>query len=134
MSGRMKSNTQSVWLAASPARVFAYVSNPDVLPEWAPGFAPIVRRENDDHLMIQRGDASVHLQLLSDATTGVVDFRTSETGSDWRTVHSRIIPNGSGTEYMFALFQFPGMPDIAFDHMVLGMREELDSLASKVGE
>lgn len=123
----MNVRTQSVTINAAPETVFQYVSRPDTLPEWAPAFAPSIRQEGERWL-ISRGSEQTEIRLLTDATFGIVDIHVTDAKGRTFVSRSRVVANESGSEFIFTLFQAPGMPDEVFQGQVEGMVHEFATL------
>ena len=126
-----KSNTQAVSISASPSQVFDFIANPETLPLWAVGFCRGIRREGADWIVTTpRGD--IRMRYDADRARGTVDFHFSPAPGVELSAFSRIVPNGSGAEYVFTQFQGPGMPDAVFDAQVSALGEELRLLTSVI--
>lgn len=86
-------------IQCSPDKVVAYVSKLENLPKWAAGVGEL-------------GDVEVKFAAAN--PFGVVDHDV-RVGSD--TFHNpmRVIPNGDGSEIVFALYRLPSMSDADFE-------------------
>jgi hypothetical protein len=80
-----RSATQATSVAAAPAAVFALVSDPRRLPEWAPGFLAL----------------GVPFTVRDSAGAGTIDIVVSEHPP--AGVFARVLPNGEGSELVFTL-------------------------------
>lgn len=123
----MRSNTQSVTIAAEPERVREFVADGANLPRWAIGFAKAVRPDGEGWLVSTAG-GEVPTVIVSDERTGAVDFRMQPAPGQAATAYARVIPNGDGAEFMFTQFQQQGIPDEVFDQLVAAAGHELVAL------
>ena len=110
MNGMMRSRSISVSIAVPPADVYAFASDPANLPRWASGFCRSVAFVNGQWVVESPvGRATVRFAAAN--TFGVLDhFVLLPSGIE---IFSplRVIPNGSGSEVVFTLFQAPGMSE-----------------------
>jgi hypothetical protein len=127
-----RSSTQSVAVATRPDDLFAYVADPENLPEWAIGFAKEIRSENGRSLVITPKGEQVAMSQTVNAelrtVDGVLEFAPSVEG---RT-YTRVVPNGDGAEYIFTMLQPAGRPDEVFDGQVAELGRELTVLKARV--
>lgn len=120
----MRSDTQSVEIPADPRHVFAFLAAPENLPRWAVGFCRSIRKDGE-RWMVETAQGDVEIRYVTDRGSGVIDFRIVPAPGVEITAHSRVIPNGEGTEYVFTQFQAPGMADHVFEANVAALKEEL---------
>src|SRR5262245_57417277 len=114
----MRTNTQSVGIDANPAHVFELVSDLARLPRWAIGFAKDIRRENGDWTVTTASAAEVSIRVEADASLGVVDYFMSPAPGEELPARTRVLENGDGAEYVFTMFQPPGMSEEMFDAQI----------------
>ena len=120
----MRADTQTITIQADPSQVFKYIAQPERLPEWAPDFAPLVRRDGE-HWLIVRKTREVPLKVVTNAELGVIDLHVEMVPGLLSVAHSRVVPNGTGSEYIFTQYQAPSQSDEAFGQQLAGMRHEL---------
>jgi hypothetical protein len=122
----MKARTRSVTIATEPRIVFAYVSQPENLPAWAPGFAESVRAE-DDYWIATTARGETRFALSVDETHGVVDFLGLIAADAYvLRAPTRVVPRGPDrSEYLFTLFQMPYESDEAFEARLAIVCDEL---------
>ena len=99
--------TISVSIDRDPGAVYAYISDPRHLPEWAPGFAKSVH-ETDDGWSVETADGAVGIAFAAENTFGVVDHRVTDDRGFDDLNPMRVIANGDGSEVLFTLFQPSG--------------------------
>jgi hypothetical protein len=124
----MRSDTQSVTIAAAREQVLAFVADGANLPRWAIGFAKSVRPARSGWIVSTAQQAEVPTTIAADEGTGTVDFRMEQAPGMVATAYARVVPNGEGAEFVFTQFQQPGVPDEVFDQFVAAAGHELVSL------
>lgn len=113
MSQVMKSRTVSVSIASAPPIVYDFASNPPNLPQWAPAFCKSVEYA-DGTWIVHSPDGPVIIEFIEKNRLGVLDHTvTLESGLK---VYNpmRVVPNGSGSEVLFTLFQPSNVDDEKF--------------------
>lgn len=123
----MRSNTEQVVISSPAREVFAYVADPENLPEWATGFAQAVGREGD-RWVVTTPAGDVGLRVEADPDLGVVDYVMELAPGAEVTAPTRILPHGDNTVYVFTQLQAPEMPDEVFDRQIEELRRELPQL------
>jgi hypothetical protein len=113
-------------VAVDPGKVYAYASNPENLPTWAPGFVHSIQKRAD-HWIAQTSLGEAKFRFAASNEFGVVDHDV-ELGSG--TFHNpmRVIPNGKGSEVLFTLVQLPGISDEQFKVDMDTVRADLNKL------
>lgn len=107
-----RAQTVSVSIGVDPDSTYDFASDPQNLPQWAPGFVQSVERRGD-HWMAKTtlGDAS--FRFAPPNTLGVVDHDVELPGGRFHNP-MRVIPNGTGSEVLFTLLQLHGVTDEQF--------------------
>jgi hypothetical protein len=123
----MRTDTQTVTIAAAPDAVLAFVADGANLPRWAIGFAKAVRRDEAGWI-VTTGQGEVPTSIVVEGATGTVDFHMRPAPGVEATAFARAVPNGEGTEFVFTQFQQPGTPDEVFDQLVAAVGHELVAL------
>lgn len=104
MLTNMRAEMRSLSIAAPPEVVLDLVADPLNLPRWAPDAASAVRPDGDAWL-VDNGAGESRIAVRVSREHGTVDLLMAE--DPRRGVFTRVLPNGSGSEYQFTLF-FPG--------------------------
>ncbi|HTL48982.1 MAG TPA: SRPBCC family protein [Verrucomicrobiae bacterium] len=107
-AGPVPAQTLSVAIRCNAARVYDFVSNPENLPQWAPAFCLSVKRL-DGHWLIETPQGPLKLQFAPKNDLGVLDHYITPPSGAEIFVPMRVVPNESGSEMLFTLFQRPGM-------------------------
>jgi hypothetical protein len=120
----MRADTQAITLPANTEDAFAFLAEPENLPRWAVGFARGIRREGEEWL-VQTVQGEIPVRIAADPARGTIDFHMTVAPGVEAIAYSRIIPNGSGAEYVFTQFQLAGMTDEVFAAQRAALAQEL---------
>lgn len=114
MTSLSRSRTLTVSIDCPPERVHAFASNPENFPKWASSFVKSVKRVGTEWVA-ETTEGPVGIRFVPENEFGVLDHvATPAPGVEIR-VPMRVVPNGSGSEVVFTLYQQPGMSDERFD-------------------
>lgn len=108
----MKSRTLSVYIDASPERVYAFASNPENLPRWVPFFKSVEQDGGD--WVAESPLGRVGIEFVHDNDLGVLDHTITLPSGVRLTNRMRVIANGDGSEILFTLMQRDDMTDQQF--------------------
>ncbi|SED44016.1 Polyketide cyclase / dehydrase and lipid transport [Amycolatopsis tolypomycina] len=125
-----RAQTRTISVAAPPARVVEYLSDPRHIPEWAPGFATAVDHDHDDIWRVHTENGPQRVAVRVAAEHGVVDVVSADSPN--LGLFTRVVPNLTGAELIFSLF-FPADTDpaaVAAQMAVVG--EELRAVRDRV--
>lgn len=93
---------QGIQLDVPMARAFAYLADPQRLPEWTHAFAAVHGERATMHT--PRGEVEVQLRVAADAQTGMVDWIMTFPGGSTVTAYSRLVAlDDSHCAYSFVL-------------------------------
>ena len=123
----MRSDTQSVSIAASPKEVLAFVGDGENLPRWAIGFAKSVR-PSESGWLVTTAQGEVPTSIAVDESAGTVDFHMQPAPGANITAYGRVVPAGEGAVFSFTQSQQPGVPDEVFEQLVAAVSHELVAL------
>jgi hypothetical protein len=121
----MKSDTKTITIERDEQTVFEFVANPENLPSWAKGFARDIRRAGEAWIIETPHGEELNLRYVTDAEFGIVDYHISPAPGVEFVVPSRVVPNGTGAEYIFTQFQLANMSDAVFEGQVRTLTQEL---------
>ncbi len=98
----------SISINRTPDKVYAYVANPENLPQWASGLSGSMRRIGESWVA-ESPMGQVKVRFAPQNTFGVLDHDVTLPNGE--TVHNpmRIVRNDTDSEVVFTLFQRPGM-------------------------
>jgi hypothetical protein len=124
----MRSETVTTVLAVPQEAVFEYLADVEHLPEWATEFARELRREGDDHKVVN-GLGEFYFAIEADRATGVIDMFAGATKDAMAVFPTRAValPDGR-TAYTFTMFQGPGMPDELFEAQHASLQREFANI------
>jgi len=123
----MKAKTISVFIAVPPAEVYTFASNPANLPAWVPSFCKSVEFANGQWV-IQSPEGPAVFAFVESNAYGVLDHTITFAPGLKLTNPMRVVPNGSGSELLFTLFQHEGMSDQQFTEDESNVQSDLDTL------
>jgi hypothetical protein len=129
MSDPARTATQSVEADVGPDQVFALLSDPTRLPDWAPGFAERVDRSPDGSWQVTRDTEQFALRVLARSDTRTVDFlRTLAPGRE-AGAYVRVVPRpGRGAVITMTVPVPPGRERAEVAGDVLGELQALVDL------
>lgn len=110
MAPVLRSRTLSVSIDRPPGHVYGFVSNPENLPRWATGLCRSVRR-SEGQWVVETPDGPMRIRFVGRNELGVLDHYVSPAAGAEMLVPMRVVPNASGSEILFTVFQMPGMSD-----------------------
>jgi hypothetical protein len=122
-----RSKTLSVSIASDPDKVYEFVSNPKNLPKWATTFCRSVRR-SEGEWVIDTPQGPMTIRIVGHNDFGVLDHYVSLTPGTEVMVPMRVVPNGSGSDVIFTLFQSPGMSDEKYAEDIRLVERDLGTL------
>mgnify|MGYP001571366076 CR=1 FL=1 len=123
----MRAHTNTIAIHATPEDAVAFLKDPENLPRWAVGFAKSVRNDGGKWTVVT-GGGEFGVRIAAEPALGVVDFYMSPVPGIEGLAASRVIPSGSGIEYVFTQFQAPDMPDEIFEKNIKAVGHELTVL------
>jgi len=123
----MKTQTISVFISATPARIYEFASNPSNLPLWVPSFCRSVELL-DGEWIVQSPAGRVVFSFVLPNDLGVLDHTVTFPSGVMLTNPMRVIPNGEGGEILFTLFQHEGMSDQQFQEDATLVLSDLQTL------
>ena len=127
----MRSATVTTVLAAPKEEVFAYLADVGNLPEWATEFARELRRDGDDHKVVN-GLGEFFFSIRADPASGVIDMYAGPTKDEMAVFPTRAVelPDGR-TAYSFTMFQAPEMPDELFESQYESLQREFAKIEAR---
>ena len=109
----MKSKTLTIFINCNPKKVYEFVSNLENLPKWAKTFCQSVEQSKGEW-MIETPQGTVKIKIAPKNEFGILDHTVIPAPGVEVFVPMRVVPNGSGSEVIFTLFQQPDMSDENF--------------------
>jgi carbon monoxide dehydrogenase subunit G len=105
--------TISISIDASPSHVYAFVSDPRNLAQWASGLGTLPTPLPDGDWRVETPAGPMRVAFAQRNNFGVVDHfvRPFDGEGPVVDVPMRVLPNADGSEVLLTLFQQPGMTD-----------------------
>jgi uncharacterized protein YndB with AHSA1/START domain len=133
MASVLRSKTLSVSIECPPGRVYDFVSNPENLPKWATAFCRSVRKSEREWI-VETSDGPMRMKFARQNDFGVLDhYVTVKPGVEILNP-MRVVPNGSGSEIMFTLFQLPDISNEKFAEDAALVERDLRALKKLLEE
>lgn len=107
------SRTLSITINRSVQDVYDFAATPENLPKWASGLGKSFKQEAGVWVA-ETGEGLVAVRFAARNAYGVLDHWVSPAPEVEIYIPMRVVPNGSGCELLFTLFQLPGMSDSQF--------------------
>jgi len=128
----VESRSLSVSINRNPDDVYAFVSNPENLPQWAPAFCKSVRRAGAEWI-IETPDGPVKIRFATLNEFRVADHYVSPAPGVEFYVPLRVLANGpDGSEVVLTLFRQPEMSEEVFRRDLEMVNRDLASLKSSL--
>ena len=118
----------TTFINRTPADVYAFASNPQNLPLWAAGLTRSEVTKQGNTWVAEAPFGKVKIKFAPTNNLGVLDHDVQlESGI---VVHNpmRVVPNGTGSEFTFTLFQQPGMSQQQFEEDARAVVADLHTL------
>lgn len=117
----------SIAIERSVQDVYAFVSNPENLPQWAAGLSSDIRKIDN----VWKADSpmgEVTVKFTPSNTLGVLDHDVTLPSGE--RVHNplRVLPNNNGSEVVFTLFRLPSMSEQDFTRDAAMVSKDLRTL------
>ncbi len=128
MADTFPAQTLSISIGCSPAKVYAFASNPENLPQWAAGLCKSVKKSGADWV-VETPAGAMTLRFAEKNAFGILDHRVLARGREVY-VPMRVFANGSGSEVIFTLFRLAGMSDAQYAKDAEMVKRDLTTLKS----
>ena len=117
----------STHIARPAAEVYAFVTDPARLPEWAAGLGGSVE-ERDGRWFAESPMGEVEVRFAPENPFGVADHDVTLPDGQTFSNPMRVLPDGDGCEVVFTLRRQPEMTDDAFEADTTAIRTDLATL------
>ena len=119
--------TATVYIAASPERVFEYVRVPENQPSWAVNFVRSTRPTTGGRYVMETPAGAMVYRVEADPQRRTIDFIIDTPAGD-SVLPTRVVALGSGAIFTFTITRTPDMNDQAWEGGMRGLDEELEHL------
>ena len=109
----MKSQTLTISINCDHKKVYEFVSNMENMPRWAKTFCRSIKK-SDGEWVIETSQGPMGIRIAPKNDFGILDHTVIPAPGVEVFVPMRVVPNGSGSEVIFTLFQQAGMSDENF--------------------
>ena len=131
MSEAERTASQSIESGADVAGVLRVLSNPLLIPLWAPPFADAVQSDGDRGWQVIKGENTFPLRLVIHPDAGTVDYLRRIASGQEGGAYLRVVPRPGGGSVI--TMTAPIAPGVLHDDAVAGLRTELEALDGLVG-
>lgn len=118
----------SISINRSADDVYAYMSNPENLPQWAAGLCTSVQKTGTENVwQINNGEARV--RFVEKNKFRIVDhYVRAKPGEKEVYIPIRVIEHDDACEVVFTLFRLPGMTDEEFKRDMGNVQKDLETI------
>ena len=121
------SYTATVFIEATPDRVFEYVRVPENQVAWAVNFALSTRPLSEGRYVMRTPFGEMVYRVEVEPRCRTVDFIFEAPGGE-SVLPTRVVPHGPGAVFTFTIHRVPGMSDADWEGGRRGLDEELAEL------
>ncbi|WP_261129867.1 hypothetical protein [Bacillus sp. Marseille-Q3570] len=121
----LNSKTLSISIDCSVNKAYDFISNPENLPQWS--FFKSVKKVNDQWIA-ETGDGPVNIRFVDQNEFGIVDHFVTPSPDESIMMPMRVIPNSTGCEVIFTVFQQPMMSEGQFNEDLDQVQQDLETL------
>ncbi len=123
----VRSITKTISIDRDPAAVFRFLADAANWPNWAIVNVLAVSPREDGWWDMQTPAGPAQLRIRANEAAGILDHDFVAPEARW-TVPARVVPNGSGAEFLITFFQPPTFTNAFFDQQVALVDKELARL------
>lgn len=121
------SKTFSVPIRCGADKVYAFVSDLKNMPVWATSFAKSIT-QSGGRWTLQTEQGPLEIKMAPRNSFGILDHSLFLPDGTEINVPMRVVKNGSSSEFIFTLFQMPGMSEERFRQDQELVARDLDTL------
>ena len=121
--------TKCISINAPIERVFSFIADASNWPQWAIVNVKSVKRVDDQWWDMETPAGMAKLRIRPNEEFGILDHDFNASDASW-TVPARVVPNGSGCEFMITFFQPPSFTKEFFEEQAAFVDRELAQLKS----
>lgn len=130
MSNPHRSKTLTAALPEDSQAIFAWIADPENLPQWHSAFCRSVRRENG-RWMVESPRGLLGIRFIRDDRALVLDWIVRFDDGQELTTAIRVLPNGDGSEIVVTLLKPAGFSEAAFQEQFRWIESALRELRKK---
>ena len=123
----MRAATRSITIDCEPSQVLNFVSDPSNLPLWSKSFCLSIRQEQGQWIA-QTPQGPIRIRIATHRQLGIADqFLSPAPGVEFM-IPTRVVANGTGSEFIFTLFQPDNLSEVEYQQEVTLVEQELQLL------
>ena len=127
----MNSNTHTLALKATKAKVFDFLSKIENLPKWATMFCRELRPLDAGRYKVMTPQGEIFFRIEADSKSGVIDMYGGPNEEQMAYWPARVVERpGAGSLFIFTAFQYPGTSDQDFTMQCEGLKQEFPHIAT----
>jgi len=127
MKPLFKSHTLNISINCKPEKIYKFASNLSNFPQWAKTFCRSVKKSKGKWL-IETPQGPIGVRLAKENKFGILDHYISPSAGKEVYVPLRVVPNASGSEVIFTVFQQPNMTNESFKKDIALVEKDLKNL------
>jgi len=127
MSALMKSRVVTIAINCDPQTVYDFVSDLSNLPKWATTFCRAIK-VIDGQWLIDTAQGPLKIRIAAKNNLGVLDHYVTTSLGNEVFVPMRVVPNASGTDIIFTIFQQANMSEEQFQEDARLVAQDLQTL------
>jgi hypothetical protein len=119
--------TKTVSIEAPVAKVFGFLANAQNWPKWAIVNVKAIALGENGWWQMETPVGAAKLRIRPDASYGILDHDFEASDASW-TVPARVVPNGTGCEFIITFYRPPQFTKEFFDQQTALVDKELAQL------
>ena len=123
----LKSKTVSISINCKPEKIYKFASDLRNFPEWAKTFCRAVKKSKGKWI-VETPQGPVVIRLAKKNGFGILDHYISPSAGVEVFVPVRVVPNASGSEVIFTVFQQANMTNESFKNDIALVEKDLKRL------
>jgi len=122
--------TRTIESALEPAAIFAVLSKPELIPQWAPVFADKAKQVSGSHYSFSKGSDTFSVEIVTNSTSLTVDYLREMPNNKRGGAYIRVMPRPLGGSTV--VMTVPIGPNATSEQVGRVLDEELEALLKLV--
>jgi len=123
----LRSKTVTISINCLPSKIYDFVSSPSNLLKWGKTYCRSIKESNGEWMM-ETPQGQVKIRIAGKNEFGILDHYITPPDGKEVLIPMRVVPNGTGSEGIFTVFQQPGPTDDGFSKDIGLVEQDLRSL------
>jgi hypothetical protein len=115
--------TSSIETETAPEVVIEVLTDPRLIPRWAPGFADRVEAEEQGHWKVTKGEKTLYLEVVVFRSAGTVDYLREVAPGKKGGAYIRVLPRPRGGSVVVLTLPIPN--DVSAEETASTLYQEL---------